>query len=254
MNDIETLICTDLQNEGIGSLYERVILSRFFRDLSRRHGYTSVLEYGCSITKGYDNMTFLEQGIQVTVADENIDRIREGWKFPHKPFFSTLQAATESDLVWNFAQVQMDTRIIKTMRSLTTKHILVFVPNVLNIGTPFHLAYHLLTRTPCRHAERGNIRLRTRTGLLRFLVKQNIEVIESGYIDAPPIPDIAFSIRELKETIGLSKTRDTHHGSKTDPNIVWRRVMRMMQFENSPLIAPLKPLFGHHIFVLGRIL
>jgi hypothetical protein len=256
---IEMMICTNFQHEGIGSLYERVVLSRFLRDLAMRYGYASVLEFSCPITKGYDNITFLDQGVQVTLADEDIGRIEGGWKFAQQPAFTGLRSAPTADLVWNFAQIQMNEKLIDLMKPLSTKHVLVFVPNFLNIGTPAHLTYHLLTRTACRHAERGSIRIRTKGGLLRFLAEQNIEVIESGYIDAPPLPDIGFSIRELKETIGWSKPDKPNGDSKangnptTDPGTVWQRVQHMMRFENSALVAPFKPVFGHHIFALGRI-
>jgi hypothetical protein len=260
INPIETSICTSLQDEGMGSLYERVVLSRWFGELARHHGYQSVLEYSCSITKGYDNVAIIEQGIPVTIADNQIDRIRQGWKFAQRPTFSTLEDAPAADLVWNFAQVQMDPRLLDTMKARSKKHVLVLVPNVLNPGTPIHLAYHLLTRTSCRHAERGSVRIRTRSGLLQLLASRNIEVLTSGFIDVPPIPDIAFSIRELKEAIGLSKANGQNGNGHTsnghtiaDPTAVWKRIQQMTRFENSRLVAPLKPFFGHHIFALGRI-
>jgi hypothetical protein len=253
MNSLETMVCRHLQHEGIGSVYERVILRRWFRALAQRHNYASVLEYGCGVTKGYDNISFLDQGIRVTVADEDVDAIQESWQFPQRPAFCTLTESPEADLVWSFAQLQMDASIIDAMKGLTTKHVLVFVPNILNFGTPIHLAYHLLTRTPCRHAERGSVRLRTRRGLLRFLVEEKIEVIESGYIDAPPIPDIGFSIRELRGTMGWSQADASEDKPPTDPTRVWQRVESLTRFENSPFIAPFRPLFGHHIFALGRV-
>ena len=256
MNTIETLICTHLQHEGLGSLYERVVLSHWFRDLATRHGYASILEYSCSITKGYDNVTLLEQGLSATVADRDVGSLQAGWRYPLRPAFSTLEQAPQADLVWNFAQVQMDATLIDAMKTLTQKHLLVFVPNILNPGTPVHLAYHVLTRTRCRHAERGSVRIRTRPGLLRLLASRGITVIESGYIDAPPIPDIAFSIRELKETLGWARADDSHgQGSApaADPALVWKRVQAMLPFEYSRLLAPFKPFVGHHIYALGRI-
>jgi hypothetical protein len=255
MNAVETAICARLQDEGIGSLYERVVLSRWFRDLAAQHGYKNVLEYSCGVTKGYDNITLLDAGVPVTVADDRIDRIRRNWRFPQQPTFSTLQSAPAADLVWNFAQVQMNARLLDAMKSLSRKHVLVFVPNILNPGTPFHLVYHLLTRTRCRHAERGSLRIRTRSGLLRLLADRNIKVIESGYVDVPPIPDIAFSIRELKEALGWGRSSagNGNGHAPADPAMVWRRVQQMTRFEDSALVAPFKSFFGHHIFALGRV-
>jgi hypothetical protein len=155
--------------------------------------------------------------------------------------------------VWSFAQIQLDAQTIDRMKELARKHVLVFVPNILNFGTPFHVAYHLLTRTPCRHAERGSVRLRSRAGLMRFLADQRIEVLASGYIDAPPIPDIGFSIRELKETVGWTQANAAVSTPVAEPAAVWQRVQRMMWFEDSRLMAPFKPVFGHHVFALGRV-
>jgi|RhiMetdeSRZDD1v2_1073273.scaffolds.fasta_scaffold194779_2 hypothetical protein len=258
--DLELLICTHFQHEGLGSLYERVVLSRFMRNLAVRHGYRSVLEYSCPVTKGYDNLAFLDHGVEVTLADEHIERLEGAWRFKERrPVFSTLGNAPKADLVWNFAQIQMNDELLGPMTALSKQHVLVFVPNFLNIGTPAHLSYHLLTRTPCRHAERGSVPIRTRTGLLRFLRSQNIHIIESGYIDAPPLPDIGFSIRELKETIGWSKANNLSGGVSapagpaSDPLTVWQRVQQMIRFETSPVVRPFKPVFGHHIYALGRI-
>lgn len=268
MNDLEMAICSRLQDEGVGSVYERVVLSRWFRDLAQRYGYSSVLEYTCPITRGYDNVALLDMGLAVTVADTQIERIRHGWKFDQRPAFSALAAAPAADLVWNFAQVQMNPALVAAMKSRARQHVLIFVPNILNPGTPVHLAYHLLTRTACRHAERGSVRIRTRPGLLRLLARHNITVIESGYVDVPPIPDIAFSIRELKQTIGLASANGANGTASVngtngtagapdhliaDPAVLWRRVQQMTRFENSTLVRPFKSVFGHHIYALGRV-
>lgn len=255
--DIETAICARLQDEGVGSVYERVVLSRWFREMAARHGYRSAMEYSCPITKGYDTITLLDEGLHVTVADEQVERIEQGWRFPQRPAFSRLRDARPADLVWNFACVQMQPQLVDEMRALARKHVLVLVPNALNPGAPFHMAYHLLTRTPCRHAERGSVRIRTRRGLLDLMARRGITVIESGYIDVPPIPDIAFSIRELKETMGWAKPASPEEAAvaapPSDPEGLWRKVQQMTHFENSRLIAPLKGFFGHHIYALGRV-
>jgi hypothetical protein len=150
----------------------------------------------------------------------------------------------------------MQPELISAMKAHSKRDILIFVPNILNPGTPIHLTYHLLTRTACRHAERGSIRTRTRAGLLRLLTDQGIQVIKSGYIDAPLIPDIGFSIRELKATTGLARPQPdgTANGHPpADPAAVWRRVESLMPFEYTRALAPFKPVAGHHIYVLGRV-
>ncbi len=250
---VERLFCAHLQHEGIGSVYERVVLSRMFRRLLARHEYSSVLELGCAITRGYDNVTFLAAGVPATVADDPVEPIESAWALPLRPAFSSRASAPRADLVWSFASAQMTPSIVREMVPFARKHVLVFVPNVVNPGTPIHLAYHALTGTPCRHAERGSVAIRTKVGLRRLLQTAGLRVVVSGYVDAPPIPDIAFSLRELRETIGWAPRLGANGQHGADPDALWRRVQQMTAFERSQLVAPLKWLVGHHIFALGAV-
>jgi hypothetical protein len=251
LDRVESQFCATLQDEGIGTLYERIVKGRMLRDLADRHGYQSVLEFGCSVTKGFDNLAFLDRGLSVTVADAAIDAIRAGWRFPQRPAFCSLEAAPRADLVWSFAQVQRDPSVLDAMLTLADRHVLVFVPNAFNPGAPVHAAFHLVTRTPCKHAERGQLRLRTRAGLVRLLIQRRVRVLASGYIDAPPIPNIAFSIHELKQTMGWSRAGAAESAPATDPALVWRRVQALTRFEANPVAAQFRPIIGHHIFALG---
>src|SRR5690242_18946453 len=100
-----------------------------------------------------------------------------------------------------------------------------FVPNIWNPGAPIHAAYHLLSRAKCRHAERGDARLRTRAGLVRFLKQRRLAVVASVYIDAPPIRNTAFSLRELKQALGARTDGLATEGRvAADPEPAWRRI------------------------------
>ena len=250
---VEQLFCAHLQDEGIGTLYERIVKGRMLRNLATTYGYRSVVELGCSVTKGFDNLAFLDQGLDVTVADAQIDTIRAGWRFADKPRFSTLEDAPAADLVWSFARAQLDPTVIDAMKRLARRHLLVFVPNVLNPGAPVHFTYHLLTRTRCRHAERGRPGLRTRAGLVRLVARRGVRVLSSGYIDAPPIPNIAFSIRELKQAMGWPTPSANGSQPAADADAVWRRMQALTHFEAHPLAVPFRPIVAHHIYALGAV-
>ncbi len=255
MDRVEHLFCTYLQHEGIGTLYERIVKGRMLRRLAEDNGYTSVLELGCAVTKGFDNLPFLDKGLEVTVADADIDAIRNNWPFPQRPNFSGLDSAPAADLVWAFARVQLEPSVIERMKLLARRQLLVFVPNALNPGAPAHFAYHLLTRTPCRHAERGRPGLRTRPGLVRLMARHGVRVLDSGYIDAPPIPNISFSIREFKKEMVWLKTADNGQpaASTRDPAKVWQSMQALTRFEASPFVRPLKLVIAHHIYALGVV-
>jgi hypothetical protein len=255
LDRVEHLFCTYLQDEGIGTLYERIVKGRMLRRLAEDNGYASVLELGCGVTKGFDNLAFLDRGLEVTIADAQIDAIRAKWPFPQVPKFSNLDTAPAADLVWAFARVQLEPAVIESMKLLARRQLLVFVPNVLNPGAPAHFTYHMLTRTRCRHAERGRPAYRTRPGLIRLMAQHGVRVLDSGYIDAPPIPNIAFSIRELKQEMGWLKSADNGEvaGSMKDPARVWQSMQALTRFESSALVRPLKFVIAHHIYALGVV-
>jgi hypothetical protein len=255
LDRVEYLFCTHLQHEGIGTLYERIVKGRMLRRLADENGYTSVLELGCAVTKGFDNLAFLDKGLEVTVADAHIGVIQNTWPFSPRPNFSGLESAPPADLVWTFARVQLEPSVIENMKQVARRHLLVFVPNVLNPGAPAHFMYHVLTRAPCHHAERGRPSFRTRPGLVRLMARHGVRVLESGYIDAPPIPNIAFSIREFKEAMGwLPAASDGGAAPFTrDPATVWRSMQALTRFEASPVVRPLKSVIAHHIYALGVV-
>jgi hypothetical protein len=80
-----------------------------------------------------------------------------------------------------------------------------------------------------------------------------VRILDSGYIDAPPIPNIAFSIRELKQALGVAQNGRVANGPPTDPERVWRRVRALNRFETHPASVPFRPLVAHHIFALGSL-
>jgi hypothetical protein len=247
--NIEREIFRNIQNEGIGSVYERIILKRFFERLSSKYSFDSVLEYGCKITKGYDNLVFMKRA-KVTLFDSDIETISKNWCFKLKPEFSSGNLHKKYDLVWNFAILQQEPRIITIMKNLSRRYILIIVPNILNYGTPIHLAYHFFTRTECKHAERGNLKLRTRLGLKRFTEKNGIKILECDYIDMPPIPDIGFSIKELLEFLGCNTKNER---SLQNIDAITQKIEKMMVFENKNLPSIIRAFFGHHIFLFGEV-
>ena len=244
-------LCKKLQSEGIGSLYERVQLVDLMRDWQDKYKFESVLEYPSNIVKGYDNWVISDK-CSVTVADEDVFKIKKEWMLGWKPKFKLpKELKNEYDLVWNFAQVQLNPEIIVEMKKYTRKYVLIFVPNLINIGAPIHVIYHLLSGTKCNHAERGNKLIRTYWGFKNFVVKNDIEILESGYFDSPPIPDIAFSINELKMLLGVGNKKHTQKSS-IDVDKFLSKLNSISFMENSlPLF--LGHLISHHLYVLGRI-
>jgi len=249
---LETEICQVARTEGIGSIYERLMLKRFFEKLASTYHFNSVLEYqGLNITKGLDNLIFLNQGKKVTLYDKNIKSAKTNWPFTLKPqFASSSPKEKRFDLVWNFAVIQLQPQIVDRMIALSRKFILIFTPNVFNFGLPVHQLYHLLTRTSCRHAERGSIYLRTPWGIRQFARHKGIRLITAGFIDLPLLPDIGFSLAELKTRLGLKSSPKST--SSLSPQFTSK-----LKFLNTLEKLSLPPViqfpFAHHIYLLGQV-
>lgn len=250
---LEKEICSVTHKEGLGSIYERIMLKRFFEDLARQYAFSTVLEYqGLAITKAIDNITFLKLGKEVTVADKEISQILGNWPFKEKPYFSLPQKKqSKFELVWNFAVVQLQPEIISEMISLSNKFVLIFVPNFLNWGMPVHQLYHFLTRTDCQHAERGSIFLRTQWGIKKLASQEKIKIIKIGYIDMPPLPDIGFSIKELKNQLGV-KTELKRKPTSTNSEGVLKKINQMTFIEKLPLPEIMRLPFAHHLYLFGE--
>ena len=249
-DDLEKQIIEKTADEGAGSVYERIMLKRFFQQLCEQYDFENILEMGASITKGYDNVIFLKNQKQVSVFDENINDIREQWKFEEIPEFVN-EANNNYDLVWNFALLQLDPTQIDQVIEKSRKYVLIFTPNFYNWGTPWHVAYHLFTGTKCKHAERGKLSLRTRSGLKKYLESKGVKEIQNNYIDIPPIPDIGFSIKELKETVFKKQYEEGEVDSPINPKDMSSALEKWTFIEKRKWLKPIYPFIAHHNYFLG---
>jgi hypothetical protein len=246
----ELEICSFASGEGLGSVYERIMLRRFLARLAEDLDLRSVLEYGATISKGYDNLAWVDR-CEVTVYDPNAAEIESRWR-PDRKVKLVDQCSGLYDLVWNFALVQMRPECLAEMVQHARRYVLVFVPNVLNWGTPFHVSYHALTRVKCHHAEQGGLLVRSRAGLESVVRSHGLKVVQSGYVDMPYLPDIGFSIRELKGVLGIP-VRDAAAGAApSSPEATMRKVNWLMGWERRALPQWMQSVLAHHCWVLGE--
>jgi hypothetical protein len=250
-HNLELEICSFASGEGLGSVYERIVLRRFLAKLAEELDLRSVLEYGASISKGYDNLAWMDR-CEVTVYDPKAAELESGWR-PNRKVKLVDQCSGMFDLVWSFAQVQRRPERLAEMVQHTQRYVLVFVPNILNWGTPFHWCYHALTRVECHHAEQGGLLVRSRAGLESLARSHGLKVVRSGYVDMPYLPDIGFSIRELKGVLGIP-ARDAAAAGATpsSPAATMRKVEWLMGWERRALPEWAQSVLAHHCWVLGE--
>jgi hypothetical protein len=246
--DVE--MCAKLAHEGIGSLYERVVLREFLHKLVEEKRIASVLEYDCRVTKGYDNIPLMAHA-DTTVAVASPPEVEQTWPFASRPQIVGMEENGSYDLVWSFAVAQVEPESVERMRSRSARWVLVFVPNALNWGSPFHRMLHVLTRTPCHHAEhRQHFALGMAGGVSRLLASAGVTPERWGYIDKPWLPDIGFSKRELRKLLGRGAPEA---GSSPSPEQLAASVQSLFNFESWRMPRALQALVAHHLYVLGSV-
>ncbi|MDQ4076265.1 MAG: class I SAM-dependent methyltransferase [Chloroflexota bacterium] len=263
-------------NEGLGLVYERLILNDFLDRLVRRHGIESVLEvplYGMAGTTGLNSIRLAQQGIHVTLVDVSAARLREVrrlWgeigllhraSFVCVPDPSVLPFEDEQyDLVWNWAALWHLPDAAATLREMarvTGDLIFTAMPNKLQVG--YLLRKHLLEPEFfdwVRDERWSNINLAR-----RVLEEESLQLVEQGVLDVPPWPDTVMPAREVLARLGLGEplgsrfegdawewsTMAYYTGEKPELKV---QMDRYAFLERAPLPWWLKVIWAHHRYLV----
>lgn len=249
------------QDEGIGSIYERVMLQDLLPSILSKTDAKSILEFPATITKGWDNHVLLDSH-DVTVADLD-GSLKKKWPFEKKPRFEKVSKDSQRfDLVWNFALFHQHQKLFPAIDMFSKKYILLFTPNIFNWGAPIHWGFHLVTLTGCNHPENGPVNLMTANGLANYVEDKGYTVLETGYFDLPPWPDFAFSKKELGKHFPFSllwgeKEKNSAElknksDSDFDPVATNKVVQKSAYWERKGVPCWVESIVAHHQYVLAE--
>jgi SAM-dependent methyltransferase len=263
-------------NEGLGLVYERLVLNDYLSRLLSRYEIRTVLEaplYGMAGVSGINSVHLAQQGCDVTLVDvnaERLDGVRRIWgeldlpcrfvlheDLGHLPF-----ADNSFDLAWEWAALWYlpDAAGLLAELARVSKH-LVFVamPNRLQVG--YWMRKLLVDREFF-----GTVDERwANMGLIKdTLRKQDLIVEEEGVLDVPPWPDTVMPAAELLRRLGIKSqpldqrfsgdgwqwsTMDYYLGTRPELEEI---IHGYAFLERLPLPWRLKVLWAHHRYVLGR--
>ncbi|MCC6167785.1 MAG: class I SAM-dependent methyltransferase [Caldilineaceae bacterium] len=267
-------------NEGLGLVYERLVLNDFLEQLCVRHGLESVLEaplYGMAGVSGINGVAFARRGLRVTAVDDQPERIQGvrriwaddlrlpidlvqvspgGWgrlPFPDRSFDLTWQWAG----LWYLAD---PAALLRELARTSRKLVFVAMPNNIQVG------YWMRKLVIDRDFFRGHDERWTGIGLLRRLLEEaGVEIIGQGVLDVPPWPDTVMPAAEVLKRLGI---RSAHlerqftgdgwqwstmaHYLGQEPDL-HRRVMRYAWLDRAPLPWQVKSIWAHHRYLLGRV-
>ena len=262
-------------NEGLGLVYERLVLNHYLESLVERYQVKRVLEapiFGMAGVTGINSVRLAQLGCEVVLVDDNQQRlnaVERIWgelglaaRFVLSPAMRALPFPRDSfDLAWQWAGLWYlfnPRALLQELCRTSRRLVFVAMPNPRQPG--YLLRKHLLQREFFeRVAERW-----TDVQLIRSTLEgQGYRVVEEGFMDIPPWPDTVMPVAQLLRKLGIRSQRlqsrfsgdswqwsamDYYLGRQPD---LRQRVLRHSWLERSSLPGWLKGLWAHHRYVLA---
>ena len=255
--------------EAWGLTYERYAIAQCLIGLARRHGITEVAEmpahgekampslyslgfglHGCKVDLINGDPSYEDQWQRLSLGD----RVR----FIEVPDLCRTGLPDASyDLVWNFAYLPYSLdpgTLLREMARLSRRYVAFFSVNDGNVGFPIHRMVHRWTGIPWTH---GDITYNNRRNVVRFLVENGLGVVEKGFVNCPFWPDSLgprdVRLHRMFEKYGKQKVRwESPHVHMLEHDAVPAWIKLVYLFERMPMITPLKTLYAHIFYVIGR--
>jgi SAM-dependent methyltransferase len=255
-------------DEGLGTVYERVVINRFLTALAEREGLGSVLEHpadGVTGQIGCNSLALGQHGRRVTLANPVPEALQAGGRHWQEagvqaaglvagevdrfPF-----AADSFDLVWSFCVFERFTNpevLVAEMARVSRRYVLLMTQNAWNLGTGLHAAYHLARRQPWDH---GSVRRMAAGAAKRVLRGAELRVVDAGPIDTPPWVDtwdmpMRGYLRGLLGLLGRRWEWRTPGGGREEGD---SRLVRFLAWVEGELPRPTVFWQTHHWYVLGE--
>jgi len=264
-------------NEGLGLVYERLVLNDYLDQLVDRYETREVLEaplYGMAGVSGINSVRLAQRGCRVTLVDDNAERlgdVERVWgelslsaSFVHQSPVTTLPFPDGSfDLVWNWAALwylRDPATLVREMIRTSRRLVFIAMPNRLQVGyllRRYVLERDFVNRVDESWADIGRVR-----GILRGA---GVSIIEEGVMDVPPWPDTVMPATEVLSRLGIRSARlnekfsgDDWQWSTMDYYLGKRPELRQ-QIERYAFLDraqwpwQIKALWAHHRYLLGGV-
>jgi SAM-dependent methyltransferase len=258
-------------DEGIGTVYERVVIDDYFRRLQRSRGIDTVLESpadGVTGVPGINSLEFVRNGGRVWLTNPSqmmLDSALDVWKglglvdqaqFSRCPVDDTPFEDGMFDLVWNycvFERFHDPSPLVREMKRVSRKYVLIMTQNAHNFGTVFHRTYHRLADLEWDH---GETRQMTFRAIRRAIREQDLVIEEEGAVDIPPWMDtwdmpLRGVLKEILAAVGRDwdwKIEDSDEVDEEEPS--W--LMDFLCSLEESLPEWFRRYQAHHLYVLAR--
>jgi SAM-dependent methyltransferase len=262
-------------NEGLGLVYERLVLNDFLLTLQKEHAVETVLEaplFGMAGVSGINSVALAQAGAEVMLVDDNPERltaVQRIWgelglpvQFAHHLKWGELPFADSTfDLAWNWAALWYlpdPASLLRELARVSGRLVFVAMPNRIQVG--YLLRKYVLERDFVEHvdeswADIGRVR--------RVLEEAGLRIQSQGVLDVPPWPDTVMPASEVLKKLGIRSASlddrfsgDDWHWSTMayylgqQPDL-YDRVMRYAWLDRAGIPWQLKAIWAHHRYLLA---
>lgn len=275
-------------NEGYGTYYERLALTALLNRVIRKNNVHSVCEFPSNGVMGIPGINSLgiDETIPITLTNpskELLSEMKQIWKrirsttnvaFKTDDYTKSSLHDDSYDLVYNFCVYEHLTedegkQLLREMCRVSRRYVLLFVQNKNNIAIPFHILINTLRREMWSN---GSIKRYNLKKIQTDCMSQNLpmHVVEKGYFDFPPWPDINMNItgslhesnleykelckqaQKLRPHVKTKKLDDIINGnfSESDDSSMIRLINWWLKHMESKTPKLIKRWWAHHPYIL----
>lgn len=264
-------------NEGLGLVYERLMLNDFLEDLQRKYNLNSVLEapiYGMAGVSGINSVILARNGASVTLVDDNAERLENIERIWHEldltahfclesPIAELQFADNTFDLAWNWAALwylpdaeKLVGKLVRVSRNL----VFIAMPNRAQVG--YLMRKYVLEKDFVRYVDESWANINRVKNILR---DWDCALIDEGVLDVPPWPDTVMPATEVLKRLGIQSqelqsqfegdgwnwsSMDYYSGKRPE---LKAQMDRYAFLERAPLPWQIKSIWAHHRYVVARV-
>ncbi len=260
-------------NEGLGLVYERIVLNEFLERLMESYQLHSVLEapaFGMAGVSGINSVRLAQRGADVTLVDfnsERLDGVRRIWdrlklsaKFVYLTDFSNLPFESRTfDLTWNWAALwylAQPEALIHELVRVSRKLVFIAMPNRVQVG--YLLRKFVLERDFVNYVDEHWADARR---IKNVLSSAGATIVDEGVLDVPPWPDTVMPAAQVLQKLGIRSrqfsgskwnwsTMDYYTGQRPE---LKSQMDRYAFLERAPLPWQVKSIWAHHRYLLASV-
>lgn len=256
-------------NEGLGLVYERLLLADNLVKLAKKYNLKRVLEAptrGMLGIPALNSVSLAQSGVEVVLADHNQDYLDEAKKiwdylglkadFVLSNYRKLPFPDNSFDLTWNFASLwRLDNfeNLLKELIRTSNNLILIYVPNRCQPG--YFLGKFFFNKDYFVGLNDKGLNV---SAIKSFFKENGCRIIKQGVFDIPfwpdtcmPISDILskLKIRQSKEEMPSWRWNSLDYFSGKDKDM-FNKIKKLSFLEKLPIYWRLKLCWAHHHYIL----